>query len=405
MTAMTKTRVQDLFVQTRARSCELASPLSAEDCMLQSMPDASPTKWHLAHTSWFFDIFILEPLDQRQCDDDFKVMFNSYYQGIGKQHRRAERGMLSRPSLDEVYNYRRLVDEAVMSVLNECTDISILQLVELGCHHEMQHQELLVTDIQHALWQNPTPATPYAGTDIVKSTQPQPLNRTNNHWLEFEGGIEHFGFDSDSSEDFHFDNEEPRHRQVLEPFALATTPVTNGEYIEFIEDKGYQSTHLWHDKGWALLRQLQWQLPEYWCKDGDRYYQYQCDSAQESQEVDPNEPVCHINWYEASAYANWRGHRLPTEFETEMAMQSDSSADSSDSWGQVWEWTQSAYSPYPNFKPSAGAVGEYNGKFMIDQMVLRGGSRFTPKGHCRPTYRNFFPAETRWQCSGVRLAK
>lgn len=402
------------FLRTRELSEILSNRLSLEDHLLQSMPDASPTKWHLAHTTWFFDTFILKP---RNASPDvpaaFSCLFNSYYNEIGPQYRRAHRGLLSRPSLEEVWQYRYAVDEKIHALWDDF-DFYELGLIELGTHHEQQHQELIVTDIKHALSHNPQdPAI------LTSSANPEQI-APPLQWLEFPEGDFLMGCD----EGFCFDNEMPRHTVHLNAFRLASRPVTNGEYLAFMEDQGYQRPAHWLSDGWAWVQQTRARAPLYWQCNNNEWWVYTLAGLQP---VHLHEPVCHINYYEANAYASWAGKRLPTEFEWEMASTlATGSAHYLDPailhprpaeyipgenkntllqmFGDVWEWTQSAYLPYPGFRKTAGAVGEYNGKFMVNQWVLRGGSCATPTGHTRATYRNFFPVNASWQFSGVRLA-
>ena len=375
------------YASVRAYSEALAAPLSAEDCVIQSMPDASPVKWHLAHTSWFFETVILsnqpgyKPFDPR-----FAYLFNSYYEALGPRHPRPRRGLLTRPSLNEVTAWRAHVDAAMIQA---CREESQQHAILLGLHHEQQHQELILTDIKHAFFSNPLlPA--YRG-DAASPYAPQKLE-----WREHPGGVVAIGHDGEA---FAFDNETPRHQVLLRPFRIASRPVSNGEYQAFIADGGYRRPEFWLSDGWARAREENWEAPLYWLKDGD---------GRESvftlcgvQALDPHAPVEHVSFFEAAAYAAWLGLRLPTEFEWEA-----SASKSGDlAHGAVWEWTRSSYDPYPGFKPFAGIAAEYNGKFMVGQMVLRGGSMATPPGHMRTTYRNFFPPQARWQFSGIRLAE
>jgi ergothioneine biosynthesis protein EgtB len=394
----------------------LCAPLSAEDCAAQSMTEASPTKWHLAHTTWFFETFILEPHQPgfRPYADTFRVLFNSYYNGIGEQHPRPARGLLTRPALDEVYAYRAHVDDALTSLLTAPPGPppGVAELVELGINHEQQHQELILMDLKHLLASNPLDPV-YRETGHT-SSRPAPAAE----WLPFAAGIRHLGHPGPG---FAYDNEGPRHRVFLEPFELASRPVTCGEFQAFIADGGYARPELWLDAGWAAVRAGGWESPQYWRQGPDR--EWTLFTLGGRRPVDPDEPVCHVSYYEADAYARWAGARLPTEAEWEAAANERENPaggflDSgrlhpapapepglSQMFGDVWEWTASAYLPYPGFRPAAGAVGEYNGKFMVDQMVLRGGSCATPADHIRPTYRNFFPSDARWPFTGLRLAR
>jgi ergothioneine biosynthesis protein EgtB len=384
--ASPRNELAQAYKTVRAHSEMLAAPLSAEDCALQSMPDASPVKWHLAHTSWFFETVILSKQPgYKPADPRFAFLFNSYYEALGPRHPRPRRGLLSRPSLEEIHAYRAQVDAAMMRA---CGDDTLRDAIVLGLHHEQQHQELILTDIKHAFFSNPllpsyrsAPATPRAAQKL--------------EWLRHEGGTVTIGHDGDG---FAFDNETPRHPVLLQPFAIASRPVSNGEYQAFIADGGYRRAEFWLSDGWARVLDENWEAPLYWLKDGDGHESVFTLSGLQS--LDPHAPVEHVSFYEAAAYAAWAGARLPTEFEWEAASRSLGQG-----VGEVWEWTRSSYDPYPGFKPFAGIAAEYNGKFMVGQMVLRGGSTATPAGHIRPSYRNFFPAQARWQFSGIRLAE
>ncbi|PPE70698.1 ergothioneine biosynthesis protein EgtB [Caldimonas thermodepolymerans] len=401
----------------REQTEALAEGLSAEDCLLQSMPDASPVKWHLAHTTWFFETFVLERAvpGYRSVDPAYRRLFNSYYVGVGERHPRPERGMLSRPTLDEVRAYRCLVDERMAGLLAQ-PDLpdDLAALVELGLHHEQQHQELVLTDLKHHFSRNP----------LAPAYRPRPpavhAVHVAGERLTFLGGLVEIGHGGCG---FSFDNERPRHRVWLEPYALAARPVTNAEYLAFIADGGYERPELWLSDGWDTRLREGWQAPLYWQRGpGPSWWHYTLHGLRE---VAPDEPVCHVSYYEADAYARWAGARLLTEAEWEHAAQSPPSLASLGTlledgvfhprpaaagsglrqmFGDVWEWTCSAYLPYPGFRPAEGAVGEYNGKFMVNQMVLRGGSCATPASHLRASYRNFFPPQARWQFSGIRLA-
>jgi ergothioneine biosynthesis protein EgtB len=378
------------YLKIRTASEALAVPLSAEDCQVQSMPDASPTKWHLAHTSWFFETFLLAEHQPgyRPFDPAYAVLFNSYYVSVGERHPRPERGLLSRPSLDEVRAYRRHVDEAMLRLLQGCVAPALAALVELGLQHEQQHQELILMDIQHALSCNPL--EPAYGAD------PTPrLETTEAGWSNIPGGVYEIGHAGDT---FAFDNEYPRHRVWLESFQIADQLVSARDYLRFIEEGGYRRPELWLSDGWACAEAEGWEAPLYWRKERDGWTRF---SLRGRQPLEPAEPVLHISYYEADAFARWTGKRLPTEAEWEVAA---SQGRLHKLYDQGWQWTASAYSPYPGFRPAEGAVGEYNGKFMVNQMVLRGGSLVTPPGHARLTYRNFFPAAARWAFSAIRLA-
>jgi ergothioneine biosynthesis protein EgtB len=402
------------FGETRNVTQALCAGLSPEDCALQSMPDASPAKWHLAHTSWFFETFILEPglAGYRRFDSSFRVLFNSYYVGIGARHPRAERGLISRPGLAEVYAYRQHVDEAVLRWAQTSSAMSeALDVFELGINHEQQHQELILTDLKHLLSRNPLrPA--YAEPVLPRSAGAETLR-----WDSFPAGLREIGHGADS---FCFDNERPRHRVYLNPFQLASRPVNNREYLAFIEDGGYQRPELWLSDGWDACSAQQWDAPMYWEGAGEDRRLF---TLRGMSEIDLDAPVCHVSYYEADAYARWAGARLPTEAEWETAaaglpvagnfVESErfhpapGKADQGlgQMYGDVWEWTNSAYLGYPGYRPAAGAVGEYNGKFMVNQFVLRGGSCATPQSHIRATYRNFFYPWARWQFMGLRLAR
>lgn len=410
------------YAAVRSASLALVAPLSDEDCQVQSMPDASPAKWHLAHTTWFFETFILEAQepDFRPHDPAFRVLYNSYYQGIGAQYPRARRGLVTRPSLAEVKAYRHAVDERLRALLAARPgDAALHGLVTLGLQHEQQHQELMLTDIKHLLSFNPLhPA--YARRWPLGQVRPEALR-----WIAMPGGLVEVGHDAARDGEFHFDNETPRHRVYLAPFELASRPVNHGDYLDFIADGGYQRPELWLSMGWDWVQQGQREAPLYWALEDGRWW---CHSLQGRVEPDPHTPVCHLSYFEADAYARWAGARLPTEAEWEHAARQGQApgtvANFADRgafhpmppaqapgdepvqmYGDVWEWTQSSYAPYPGYQPLPGAVGEYNGKFMCNQYVLRGGSCATPAGHVRASYRNFFPPEAQWQFSGLRLAR
>jgi ergothioneine biosynthesis protein EgtB len=401
--------VSALFATTRARSDMLAAPLSAEDMMLQSMTDASPAKWHLAHTTWFFEEFILKPRvpGYRSPDDRFAVLFNSYYVQAGPRHARDKRGLISRPSLAEVMQYRQTVEAGILDLLvqNRADLDDISDLVELGCHHEMQHQELLVTDLLHALSYNPLlPAyrEPLPFADVAE----QPLTFTAH-----AGGLTEIGHDGAG---FSFDCEGPRHQTYVGAFQIADRPVSNRDWIAFMQDGGYRNETLWLMDGWATRRREGWEYPLYWWQQEDRWWTFTLHGAQR---VDLDAPVVHVSYYEADAFARWAGARLPTETEWEVAgrkspiegnfLETDvlQPRPGGGMWGDVWEWTQSPFTPYPGFRTAAGAIGEYNGKFMVNQFVLRGGSCATPLAQMRQSYRTFFYPHQRWQMLGLRLAK
>ena len=414
-----------LFDAIRRESEALASRLTPEDQSIQSMPDVSPTKWHLAHTTWFFETFILARFDPayRVFDPAFHYLFNSYYEAEGPRHPRPQRGMLSRPSCDDVAAYREHVDAAMARLIDGAPAevwAEIAPLVELGAHHEQQHQELILMDIKHVFSLNP----------LLPAYQPPrrraPGTETALDWIGFTGGLVEIGHGGGG---FAFDNETPRHRVWLDPFRLASRPVSCGEFAEFIAAGGYREPEFWLSDGWAIVRQQGWEAPLYWraADDGWRIF-----TLSGERRLDPAEPVVHVSFYEADAYAKWAGKRLPVEAEWEVAAQGnfdpaaplagnlggsrryhpavdagapDGVAGLRQLIGDVWEWTASPYTPYPRFRAVSGAIGEYNGKFMSNQMVLRGGAAVTPAEHIRATYRNFFPPSARWAFSGLRLAE
>lgn len=378
------------FRRVRSASEALAAPLSAEDCQLQSMPDASPVKWHLAHGSWFFETFLLIPHlpGYRPFDPAYAVLFNSYYVGVGERHPRARRGMVSRPSLDQVRAYRRHVD-AAMERLIDMAGEAHGALIALGLQHEEQHQELILMDIQHALSENP--ADPVYAPDAPTAAADGGADRL----IPIAGGLHEIGH---AGPGFAFDNEGPRHRRWLEDFRIGRRLVTTADYAAFIADGGYRRPELWLSDGWATAESEGWQAPLYWRDDGDGWTTF---SLRGRHPIDPDRPVLHISYYEADAYARWRGCRLPREDEWEVAARSGA-LDQRASAG--WQWTASPYAAYPGFAPAAGAVGEYNGKFMVNQFVLRGGCLATPEGHARIAYRNFYPPQARWMFSAIRIA-
>jgi ergothioneine biosynthesis protein EgtB len=402
--------LRERYLDIRNTTLHITSPFSAEDLMLQSMPDASPAKWHLAHTTWFFETFILSPyvLDYKAFDPRFKQLFNSYYKQLGAHPYRGARVLMSRPSLDEVHAYRVHVDEAMLRHL-EVPDERTAALVEVGLNHEQQHQELILTDIKHALWSMPLRPQYVGGLRRVKDAEPL-------QWLEFDGGIREIGYEGSG---FSFDNETPRHQVLLTPFKLASRLVTNAEYLEFMSDGGYRRPELWLSDGWDTVCAQGWKSPFYWEERDATWFDFSYDGMRE---VDPSAPVCHVSYYEADAFAHWSKARLAREDEWEVAAakastngtfleseklrpQPASGKGLQQMFGDVWEWTASPYLGYPGFTPAAGAIGEYNGKFMCNQFVLRGGSCGTPESHIRASYRNFFPPHVRWQFMGIRLAK
>jgi ergothioneine biosynthesis protein EgtB len=402
------------YVAVRRLTERLCEPLATEDYVVQAMPDASPAKWHLAHVSWFFETFVLRPslTGYRPLDERYAVLFNSYYNGVGPQFSRPARGHLSRPTVDEVYAYRAHVDKAMLALLeseSERVD-RVAAVVELGMHHEQQHQELLVTDVKYNLSVNPLrPA--YGKTASAEG----PAAAAVFERVGLAGGMTEIGNDGAG---FCFDNERPRHRVLLAPYELGSRLVTSGEYLEFITDSGYARPELWLSDGWRTAQERGWRAPLYWESTDGGWSIYSLGGVVP---LTPHAPVAHVSYYEADAYARWRGARLPTEQEWEHAAGGETAAGTlldemprepapaaggglAQMTGDVWEWTASAYLPYPGFRPLEGALGEYNGKFMVNQMVLRGGSCATPRSHVRRTYRNFFPPDARWQFSGIRLA-
>jgi len=401
----------DRFRRVRRQTEALAEPLSPEDQTIQSMPDASPTKWHLAHTTWFFETFLLKPqlAAYRPFNPAYDYLFNSYYEAIGPRHPRPQRGIVSRPGVEEILAYRRHVTGA-MEELIESNRSNSAELVELGLNHEQQHQELILMDIKHALSLNPL--FPAYAPERMSAAPGSPLG-----WIDFEGGLVETGH---AGEGFAFDNEGPRHRSWVDPFALATRLVTCGEYQAFIDDGGYRRPEFWLSAGWDVVKQRGWQAPLYW--DEDSVFTLAGLRARRAEE-----PVCHVSFYEAAAYAKWAGKRLPREEEWELAatdaapsgemvdgrMLDDGHLHPAPAQGDglvqmigdVWEWTASPYVAYPGYREPPGAIGEYNGKFMANQVVLRGGCAATPRDHIRATYRNFFPPDARWMFGGIRLAE
>ncbi len=389
---LARSQLSDIYRAIRNDTLALAAPLSSEDCCAQSMPEASPVKWHLAHTSWFFETFILELHESAFApfNGAYHVLFNSYYNGIGEQHARAQRGLLTRPSLNEVREYRTDVDRRILQLLESpALADQLLPLIELGLQHEQQHQELIRTDLKHLLFMNPL--APAYDND-VRAVQSAPRALT---WRHFEAGIVHLGH---TGEGFCFDNELPCHRQFVEAYAIASRLVTNQEYLAFIDAGGYRNAALWLSEGWDWVCRLQLQQPLYWQKSEAGWLAF-TDAGM--QPLDLHAAVIHVSYFEADAYARWAGARLPTEAEWENA----ADADLAQLYDTAWQWTASSYAAYPGYAIAPGALGEYNGKFMSNQFVLRGGSQATPAAHTRRSYRNFFPASARWQYAGIRLAR
>jgi ergothioneine biosynthesis protein EgtB len=405
------------YAEVRRLTERLCAPLTPEDCVLQSMPDASPVKWHLAHTTWFFETFALAPSlpGYRPFHPQFGYLFNSYYNAVGDRLPRPERGLISRPTVEEVYRYRAYVDEHMARLLRPAAEdlgTEVSSVATLGLNHEQQHQELILTDLKHALAANPLRPAYRERPAPAAAPAPPP------EWFDYPAGVRWVGH---AGGGFAFDNETPRHRAFLEPFRLASRLVTNGEYRAFIDDGGYRRPELWLSDGWATCRAEDWSAPLYWEERDGAWHHFTLDGPQP---VRDGEPVCHVSYYEADACARWAGARLPTEAEWEAAAQElpvegnfldggllrpaaapRAAGAPAQLFGDVWEWTASPYVAYPGYRPLPGALGEYNGKFMCNQFVLRGGSCATPRGHCRASYRNFFPPAARWQFAGFRLAR
>ena len=396
------------FNATRTLSTQIAAHLSDEDASAQSMPDASPIKWHLAHTTWFFETFILSQFEPnfKAHHPLYKMLFNSYYNQIGEQFSRPMRGLITRPSRSEVLLYRAEINQKINHLLingdvngdiQQCAD-----LIELGIQHEQQHQELMLTDIKHLLSINPIFPIMIEQSDVTEQNaiiDTQKVNATDLEWVDIDGGLIDIGH---AENEFCFDNESPRHQQFIAPFAVANRLVTNGEYLQFVHDQGYSNPQLWLANGWTWITQNKITKPLYWHQDSAQST-WQQFTLHGLQPINLDEPVCHLSYFEAAAFAQWANARLLTEAEWEHAARTNPKL--LQLFGHCWQWTSSSYAPYPNFKISAGAVGEYNGKFMVDQYVLRGSSTFTPLGHERLSYRNFFPTSARWQRTGIRLAR
>ncbi len=404
---MLRERLANDFERVRAQTEALVAPLSAEDQCVQSMPDASPSKWHRAHTTWFFETFVLGPAGVEGLSPElYAILFNSYYNAVGEQYHRPSRGLLTRPSHDEVTAYRERVDASVLDLLRTGIDDELARRVEVGLHHEQQHQELLVTDIKHLLSCNPL--DPVYARDA--SPQEDAASAPAMRWAKHAGGIVRIGCEPRC---YHFDNEGPVHDALLHPFEIGQRLVTNGEYLAFIEDGGYERPEFWLSAGWDTAQGRGWAAPQYWRKKTDGWSQFTLHGRRAVRDA---EPVVHVSFYEADAYARWSGVRLPTEQEWEVATSEPEPAPlggraakvhptSPSPYGAAWQWTSSSYAAYPGYRPAEGALGEYNGKFMCNQQVLRGSSCATPAGHARRSYRNFFPADARWQFSGIRLAR
>ncbi len=416
------------FSDVRAATVELARPLSAEDCCLQSMPDASPTKWHLAHTTWFFEEFVLGRFIEGylRFNENYRLLFNSYYNAVGPQHCRAQRGLLSRPTLEEVHAYREGVNRLVIDLLREPRRVvrnTLRQIIMIGLQHEQQHQELLLTDIKHALSCNPLLPAYQLEDDQARQTREDATGLASEmQWIEIEAGVYDIG--APEARRFAFDNERPRHKTYLHPFALSSQLVTNSQFLEFIEDGGYDRPEFWLALGYKTVQSAGWTHPLYWYRTADNSSDWQEYTLRGPRPLVPEQPICHLSYFEADAYARWAGARLPTEAEWEIAAyrktrdracteplalhpgvsSQDPEASQYQLLGQVWQWTSSPYTAYPGYVAPPGALGEYNGKFMCNQYVLRGGSCVTPRDQVTTSYRNFFPPDARWQFTGLRLA-
>jgi ergothioneine biosynthesis protein EgtB len=413
----TDTALGEEFARVRGQSEDLCRPLSPEDMMVQSCSDASPAKWHLAHTTWFFETFILREFlpGYVEFDPDYLWLFNSYYNAVSRQPEKKLRSGFSRPSAGTIFAYRKHVEDEIQRLIESNLGDEAARRIILGLHHEQQHQELLATDIKNALWSNPLQPC-YLEDDFSRSATAAPAT-----WIDYEGGLREIGFAGDG---FAFDSEMPRHPEHLRPFRLASRPVTCAEYLEFIEDGGYRKPELWLSAGWQSTQDEGWQAPLYWSNQDGQWSIYTVRGEVPLTDL-LETPVCHVSFFEADAFARWAGKSLPSEAEWEVAAQplpvkgnllesgllhpqacpGSAPGEPAQMYGDVWEWTQSPFVGYPGFRAVAGALGEYNGKFMSGQMVLRGGSVATPASHIRPSYRNFFPPATRWQFSGIRLAE
>ncbi len=414
-------RLFSRYWNVRQTTTALCDSLEPEDFVVQSMPDASPIKWHLAHTTWFFESFILRPYlkGYKPYHDNFNYLFNSYYDGVGERVPRHERGLMTRPTTPEVFSYRHHVDQGIAAILKNGSSTlpnTITSLIVTGINHEQQHQELILTDLKHAFSRNPLrPEYVPLSNDRLDQVASE---EKELRWTAYQEGVREIGYDGTG---FSFDNERPRHRQFVEPFRLASRLATNREWLEFMEDGGYERSECWLSDGWAARTREQWESPLYWDKRGNSWWQFTLSGMKP---VNPAEPVCHVSYYEADAFARWFGARLPTEAEWETAADVaiegnflenrrfhpepppvQDSIEPTQLFGDLWEWTLDAYLPFPGFRPESGILGEYNGKFMCNQHVLRGGSCVTPRDHIRLTYRNFFHPWSRWQFSGVRLAR
>jgi ergothioneine biosynthesis protein EgtB len=409
----------DRYRQVRGQTEALCEPLETEDYVVSTMSDVSPTKWHLAHTSWFFETFVLAPFDDAYVSPNprYSFLFNSYYVQAGERHCRAKRGIVTRPTVREVFQYRAHVDEhmdRLLRTVDADPEHPAASLIELGLHHEQQHQELLLTDIKHVFWMNPLRPAYRSRVDDDAAVDPV-------SWHAVATGVHRIGHDAAGRTEFAFDNESPAHRVFLDGCEIASRLATNGEYLEFIADGGYRRPELWLSNGWATVGERKWGAPLYWERDGDSWNEF---TLSGNQSLRLSDPVCHVSYFEADAFARWAGGRLPTEAEWEVAASASpiegpfvdarrmhpapaprSTNSLAQLYGDVWQWTQSPYVAYPGYAPSAGAIGEYNGKWMCDQWVLRGASCATPQSHARRTYRNFFPSDARWQFTGIRLAR